>query len=96
MTAFRDRLARPTARSYDREAFVRDGWAGDVAGDRSLALSDARCIARFLVRNGAQRVAGIGSAFDPQRLFTHRSDIDLVVEGIDPVTFYSGRPGPPP
>lgn len=59
------------------------------SGDRDLALSDARRIARFLVRNGAHKVVGIGSAFDSRRPFTHRSDIDLVVEGIDPGAFFS-------
>lgn len=33
MTAFRNRLAVPTARSFDQEASVRDGLAGDVADD---------------------------------------------------------------
>ena len=59
------------------------------SGDRGLALSAARRIARFLKRNGARRVIGIGSTFDPWRPFTHRSDIDLVVEGIEPRRFYS-------
>ena len=59
------------------------------SGDRGLALSDARRIARFLDRNGARKVVGIGSAFDVRRPFTHRSDIDLVVEGIDPGAFFS-------
>ena len=53
------------------------------SGDRERARSDARRIARFLVGEGARRVVGIGSAFDARRSFTHRSDIDLVVEGID-------------
>ena len=38
------------------------------------------------VRDG---VVGIGSAFDARRSFTHRSDIDLVVEGIDAREFYA-------
>ena len=38
---------------------------------------------------GARRVIGIGSAFDARRSFTHRSDIDLVVEGIDAGEFYA-------
>ena len=74
----------------DRDALLRHLRATHFeSGDGCLALSDARRIAWFLVRNGAQRVAGIGSAFGPQRPFTHRSDIDLVVEGIDPATSYS-------
>ena len=59
------------------------------SGDRDLALSDARRIAGFLGRHGARKVVGIGSAFDARRPFTHRSDIDLVIEGIDPEAFYS-------
>ena len=59
------------------------------SGDRELALSNARRIARFLRSSGARRVVGIGSAFDPARPFTRRSDIDLVVEGIAPRMFYS-------
>ncbi len=59
------------------------------SGDRERAMSNARHIARFLRSNGARRVVGIGSAFDHSRPFTRRSDIDLVVEGIEPRTFYS-------
>ena len=59
------------------------------SGDRERARSDARRIARFLVGEAARRVAGIGSAFDARRSFTHRSDIDLVVEGIDAGEFYA-------
>ena len=59
------------------------------SGDRERALSDAKRIARFLLSNGARRVVGIGSAFDPSRPFTLRSDIDLVAEGITPETFFS-------
>ena len=53
------------------------------SGDRERARSDARRISRFLAGEGARRVVGIGSAFDARRSFTSRSDIDLVVEGID-------------
>ena len=59
------------------------------SGDRERACSDARRIARFLVGEGARRVVGIGSVFDARLLFTHRSDIDLVVEGIDAREFYA-------
>ena len=59
------------------------------SGDRYLAVSDARRIAHFLKQQGARRVVGIGSAFDPERHFTPRSDLDLVVEGIAPKRFYS-------
>ena len=59
------------------------------SGDRERARSDGRRIARFLVGEGARRVIGVGSAFDARRSFTHRSDIDLVVEGIDAGEFYA-------
>ena len=58
-------------------------------GDKARALVDAHRIARYLHRAGACRVVGIGSAFEPKRAFTPRSDIDLVVEGIDPGAFYA-------
>lgn len=58
-------------------------------GDKALALADAQRIARFLHGTGARRVVGIGSVFDAQRAFTRRSDIDLVVEGIEPAAFYA-------
>lgn len=63
------------------------------SGDRELALSDARRIAAYLVEQGASRVVGIGSAFEPSRPFTDRSDIDLVVEGIEPARFFSVSAG---
>lgn len=59
------------------------------SGDRELALSDARRISAYLVEQGASRVVEIGSAFEPSRPFTDRSDIDLVVEGIEPARFFS-------
>ncbi len=59
------------------------------SGDRDLAVVHAERIARFLRASGALRVVGIGSAFDRTRPFTHRSDIDLVVSGIDPGRFYA-------
>ena len=37
------------------------------SGDRELALADARRIAAYLVEQGASRVVGIGSAFEPTR-----------------------------
>ena len=52
-------------------------------------MADARRIARFLQRNGAGSVIGIGSAFDVERPFSDRSDIDLVVQGLPPRRFYS-------
>lgn len=58
-----------------------------AAGDRAAARADAQRIAVFLVREGATRVAGIGSAFVPGRRFTSRSDIDLAVEGLPPDRF---------
>ncbi len=59
------------------------------SGDRALARSDARRIARFLAEQGARRVVGIGSTFDARRSFTDRSDIDLIVDGIDAREFYA-------
>lgn len=58
------------------------------SGDRERARSDARRIARYLVQEGARRVVGIGSTFDARRSFTDRSDIDLVVEGLEAREFY--------
>ena len=57
------------------------------------ALADARRIASYLVEQGASRVVGIGSAFEPSRPFTDRSDIDLVVEGIEPARFFAVSAG---
>ena len=59
------------------------------SGDRERALADAQRIAAYLVEQGANRVVGVGSAFDPTRSFTDRSDIDLVVAGIEPRVFYA-------
>ena len=74
----------------DRRALLEHIRASHFeSGDRERALSDARRIARFLRQHGAGKVVGIGSAFDPERPFTHRSDLDLVVEGIAPRSFYS-------
>ena len=66
------------------------------SGDRELALADAQRIAAYLVKEGARRVVGIGSAFEPSRPFTDRSDIDLVVEGIEPGRFFRCLPVPRP
>ena len=63
-----------------RTRFLSDG--------RETALEDARRVARFLMRHGARRVLGIGSAFAPSRRFTPRSDIDLAVEGLRPECFF--------
>ncbi|MCY4123521.1 MAG: hypothetical protein OXG72_21650 [Acidobacteria bacterium] len=57
-------------------------------GDHAAAQADARRIARVLREEGASRVVGIGSAFVPNRRFTTRSDIDLVVEGLPPQRFF--------
>ena len=59
------------------------------SGDRDRAVVDARRIARFLEQNGARSVIGIGSAFDPERPFSHRSDIDLVAAGLPERRFFS-------
>jgi hypothetical protein len=73
----------------------RDGLLAHIrtthfeSGDRDRAVADARRIARFLERSGARGVVGIGSAFDPTRPFSRRSDIDLVVDGLPPRRFFS-------
>ena len=59
------------------------------SGDRGQASADARRIAIYLVDQGASRVVGVGSTFDTSRPFTDRSDIDLVVAGIEPGRFYA-------
>ena len=59
------------------------------SGDRGHAVADAGRIARFLHTRGAERVVGIGSAFDSRLPFTHRSDIDLVATGIHPGRFFA-------
>jgi len=59
------------------------------SGDREQALADARRIAAYLAEQGASRIVGIGSAFERTRSFTDRSDIDLVVEGIEPRRYYA-------
>lgn len=59
------------------------------SGDRERALADAQRIATCLVDQGANRVVGVGSAFDATRSFTDRSDIDLVVAGIEPREVYA-------
>lgn len=48
------------------------------SGDRRLAVTHAKRIAQLLRARGADRVVGIGSAFDRERPFTRRSDIDIV------------------
>ena len=63
------------------------------SGDRERALADARRIASYLLEQGAQRVVGIGSTFEPTRPFTDRSDIDLAVAGIDPGRFFAVSAG---
>ena len=78
----------------DRETLLRHIRATHFeSGDRELALADARRIATYLAEEGASRVVGIGSAFEPSRPFTDRSDIDLVVEGIEPARFFSVSAG---
>ncbi|MDE2977096.1 MAG: hypothetical protein OXU63_06205 [Acidobacteriota bacterium] len=57
-------------------------------GRSKRARSDAERIAAFLKRHGARRVVGIGSAFDPARRFTWRSDIDIAVAGLRADRFF--------
>ena len=74
----------------DRQALLRHIRATRFeSGDRFRARVDARRIAEMLRRQGAKRVFGIGSAFEDERPFTHRSDLDLVVEGLPPALFFS-------
>ena len=74
----------------DRAALLKHVRTTHFApADRERALADAQRIARYLHRSGADRVVGIGSAFDTQRAFTTRSDIDLAVRGLEPSTFYT-------
>ncbi len=63
------------------------------SGDRQRALADARRIAEYLAEQGAERVVGIGSTFEPTRPFTDHSDIDLAVLGIEPRRFFSVSAG---
>ena len=57
-------------------------------GRRARAKRDAGRIAAFLKRHGARRVVGVGSAFDPARRFTWRSDIDIAVAGLQADRFF--------
>ena len=54
-----------------------------------MALADAHKIAGYLTKQFEVQVFGIGSLFDPDRIFGPNSDIDLVVEGIPPERFFS-------
>ncbi|GAB4363648.1 MAG: hypothetical protein Kow009_00190 [Spirochaetales bacterium] len=49
---------------------------------RRKAREDAKKIAMYLKETYQAEVFGIGSAFDPERPFSTRSDIDLVVKGL--------------
>ena len=74
----------------DRQALLRHIRATHFeSGDRPQARADARRIAEMLRRQGARRIFGIGSAFEEQRPFTRRSDLDIVVEGLPPALFFS-------
>ena len=57
-------------------------------GRRARAQEDAHRIAAFLKEHGASRVLGVGSAFDPARRFTWRSDIDIAVAGLRADRFF--------
>lgn len=73
----------------DRTALLRHLRAVHFeSGDRPRARADAKRIAGLLRDHGARRVFGIGSAFDESRPFTHRSDLDLVVEGLPARRFF--------
>ena len=75
--------------TMDRCVFLRHVRRTHFApGDREAAQADARLIAGFLRRQGANRVVGLGSAFVPGRRFTMLSDIDLAVQGLPPERFF--------
>lgn len=74
----------------DRETLLRHLRATHFeSGDRQRALADARRVAAYLLEQGADRIVGIGSVFETTRPFTDRSDIDLVVAGIEPRSFFA-------
>ena len=74
----------------DRQALLRHIRAMHFeSSDRPRARADARRIAEMLRRQGARRIFGIGSAFEEDRPFTRRSDLDIVVEGLPPALFFS-------
>ena len=56
---------------------------------KRAALSDAKKIADCLAEQCGAVVYGIGSLFEPDRVFGPRSDIDLVAQGIPPARFFS-------
>ena len=74
----------------DRQALLRHIRVTHFESrDRPRARADARRIAELLRRQGAKRVFGIGSAFEENRPFTRRSDLDLVADGLPPALFFS-------
>ena len=52
-------------------------------------MEDAKKIAQFLSDNYGCTVYGIGSLFSPDRSFSNRSDIDLVVKGLPKSKFFT-------
>jgi len=65
-----------------------DSRTSDESAARA-ASTDAHKIARHLAEQCGAVVYGIGSLFEPDRIFGPRSDIDLVAEGIPPERFLS-------
>ena len=59
-------------------------------GDIEKAKNDAGKIAEYLKNTyDAEKVYGVGSLFLPEREFTEKSDIDLVVKGLPSSRFFS-------
>lgn len=59
-------------------------------GDIEKAKNDAGKIAEYLKNTyDAEKVYGVGSLFLPERGFTEKSDIDLVVKGLPSSRFFS-------
>src|SRR6056297_44636 len=56
---------------------------------KQLALKEASAVARYLREHYGVEVYGIGSLFEPDRSFSKKSDIDLVVKGLPKERFFS-------
>jgi predicted nucleotidyltransferase len=82
----------PGVRSADISTYRPKAYLAARRNDverRRRAAADARRIARFLSDQYGARVYGIGSLFEPERDFTWRSDIDLVVENLPDEQFFA-------
>ena len=56
---------------------------------KQQALKEASAVARFIRGKYGAEVYGIGSLFEPERSFSKKSDIDLVVKGLPEDRFFS-------